>query len=53
VFGAGKEQWAFTLNTFAKLYDKKDNAAKSFIKKMWGDNFVDENTKKWYEEPYN
>jgi len=23
VFGAGKDQWAFTLNTFATLYGKK------------------------------
>jgi translation elongation factor EF-G len=53
VFGAGKEQWAFTLATFAKLYGKKDESAKLFMKKAWGDNFYDEESKKWYDEPFN
>ncbi len=42
VFGAGKDQWAFTLSTFAKIYNKKDESANTFMKKTWGDNFYDE-----------
>jgi len=53
VFGAGKDQWAFSLSTFAQLYDKKDEAAKSFMRKMWGDNYFDEDTKKWSKESVN
>jgi elongation factor 2 len=50
VFGAGKDQWAFSLSTFAQLYGKKDEAAKTFVRKMWGDNFYNEETKKWSTE---
>jgi elongation factor 2 len=48
VFGAGKDQWAFSLATIARLYNKHDEAGKTFMKKAWGDNFYDEETKKWY-----
>jgi hypothetical protein len=41
------------LATFAKLYGKKDDSAKLFMKKAWGDNFYDEESKKWYDEPVN
>lgn len=53
VFGAGKDQWAFSLATFAQLYDKKDESAKSFMRRAWGDNFYDEENKKWINEPHN
>lgn len=53
VFGAGKDQWAFSLATFAQLYNKKDESAKSFMKRAWGDNFYDEENKKWINEPHN
>jgi elongation factor 2 len=53
VFGAGKDQWAFSLSTFAKIYNKKDEAAKTFMKKAWGDNYYDEETRKWKTESYN
>lgn len=48
IFGAGKDQWAFSLATIAHRYGKYDEAAKSFMKKLWGDHFYDEQTKKWY-----
>ena len=47
VFGAGKDQWAFSLATIARLYNKHDEAGTAFMKKIWGDNFYDEETKKW------
>lgn len=53
VFGAGKDQWAFSLSTFAQIYGKKDEAKKTFMKKMWGDNFYDEETKKWTSQSEN
>jgi elongation factor 2 len=53
VFGAGKDQWAFSLSTFAHLYEKKGEAATKFMQKMWGDNFYDEETKKWSAEQEN
>jgi hypothetical protein len=42
IFGAGKDQWAFTLNTFAKLYNKKEQQAQLFKKRMWGNNYYNE-----------
>lgn len=50
VFGAGKDQWAFSLTSIARLYNKNEETGKSFVKKIWGDNFYDEETKKWYTE---
>ena len=47
VFGAGKDQWAFSLATIARLYEKNYGVAKVFMKKLWGDNFYDEEAKKW------
>jgi elongation factor 2 len=47
-FGSGKEQWAFTLTKFARIYAKKFNT--DFDKMMvrfWGDNFFDPVSKKW------
>ncbi len=42
IFGAGKDQWAFSLSTIAEKYHKFDEAGKVFMKKIWGDNFYDE-----------
>eukprot|EP00178_Gracilaria_changii_P002974 TRINITY_DN14366_c0_g1_i2.p1 TRINITY_DN14366_c0_g1~~TRINITY_DN14366_c0_g1_i2.p1 ORF type:complete len:302 (-),score=47.67 TRINITY_DN14366_c0_g1_i2:1393-2298(-) len=50
VFGAGKDQWAFSLATIARLYGKNGEAERVFMKKLWGDNFYDEESKKWYAE---
>lgn len=51
-FGAGKDQWAFTLTTFAKIFSKKYGIPQEkMIKKLWGDNYFDPETKKWKTEP--
>ena len=53
-FGAGKDQWVFTLRTFARMYSKifkiKENV---LIKKLWGDNYYDPDTRKFVTEPTN
>jgi translation elongation factor EF-G len=39
-FGSGKECWAFTLTTFAKLYSKKYKIDQNkMMDKLWGDNY--------------
>ena len=41
-FGAGKDQWAFTLKTFARIYSKKTGISeKKMMQKLWGDNYFD------------
>lgn len=51
-FGAGKDQWAFTLRTFAKIYSKKFGISEEkMMSKLWGDNFFDVEAKKWKNEP--
>lgn len=53
-FGAGKDQWAFTLRTFAKIYSKKTGiSVEKMMKKLWGDNYYDIEAKKWKTEPIN
>ena len=53
-FGAGKDQWAFTLRTFAKIYSKKTGiSVEKMMKKLWGDNYYDVEAKKWKTEPIN
>ena len=50
-FGSGKEQWAFTLTRFARIYSKKFNTDfDKMMLKLWGDNFYDAETKKWSED---
>ena len=47
-FGSGKDQWAFTITKFARIYSKKfgiDN--EKMMNKLWGDNFFDAPAKKW------
>jgi elongation factor 2 len=50
-FGSGKDQWAFTLNKFARIYSKKFGIEQEkMMKKLWGDNFFDAAGKKWRTE---
>ena len=52
-FGAGKDQWAFTLRDFARFFSKKLKVSeKSLMKKLWGDNYFDKETGKWVSEPF-
>jgi len=47
-FGSGKDQWAFTLAKFSRLYSKKFGIAfDKMMKKLWGDNYFDGASKKW------
>ena len=47
-FGCGKDCWAFTLQTFAKMYASKFKCdIKRLQYRLWGDNFFDRSTKKW------
>ena len=47
-FGSGKDQWAFTLCKFARIYAKKFGIAyEKMMRKLWGDNFFDGEGKKW------
>lgn len=50
-FGAGKDQWAFTLRTFARIYSKIYNISENVLmKKLWGDYFFDPKTQKFVTE---
>jgi len=41
-FGSGLHGWGFSLKQFADFYTKKDKAkCDKYIKKLWGDNFID------------
>jgi len=47
-FGTGLHSWGFTLNRFATMYASKFGVAKDrLVKKLWGDNYYDPETKKW------
>ena len=47
-FGSGKDQWAFTLSKFARLYSKKFGISQEkMMEKFWGDNYFDAKDKKW------
>lgn len=47
-FGSGKDQWAFTLSKFARLYSKKFGISQEkMMEKFWGDNYFDAAAKKW------
>lgn len=47
-FGAGKDGWAFTLRQFAIMASKKFGVKKEkMIERLWGDNFYNQQTKKW------
>ena len=43
-FGSGLHQWAFTLETFARIYGKKFGIETAkMMKRLWGDNFFGKN----------
>lgn len=48
-FGCGKDGWAFTLETFARMYYKKFSleSPEKLIKKLWGDHYFDAERKVW------
>ena len=47
-FGSGKDQWAFTITKFARIYAKKFGLdTDKMMRKLWGDNFFDAPAKKW------
>ena len=47
-FGAGKDGWAFTLRQFAMMASKKFGVKKEkMMQRLWGDNFYNQQTKKW------
>jgi len=47
-FGSGLHSWGFTLNRFARMYATKFGVAKDkLVKKLWGDNYFDPESKKW------
>ncbi|ESP03605.1 hypothetical protein LOTGIDRAFT_199050 [Lottia gigantea] len=50
-FGSGLHGWAFTLKDFAKIYAAKLKIEPAkLIKKMWGNQFYNNKTKKWDKE---
>lgn len=47
-FGSGLHGWGFSLKQFADIYAKYDmEKSNKLIKKLWGDNFLDEAGKWW------
>ncbi|CAK9293196.1 unnamed protein product [Gordionus sp. m RMFG-2023] len=47
-FGSGLHGWAFTLKQLAEIYAEKFNVDVSkLMKRLWGDNFFNPETKKW------
>lgn len=53
-FGSGLHGWAFTLTKFADMYAKKFGVeSEKLVKRLWGDNFFDPESKKWYKKNVN
>ena len=51
-FTAGKQGWGFTLKQFAQMYSKKFGVnEETLVNRLWGDNYFDPETKKWYTTP--
>ncbi|GFT86548.1 translation elongation factor 2 [Nephila pilipes] len=51
-FGSGLHGWAFTLKQFAEMYAEKFKIdVDKLMKKMWGENFYNPQTKKWAKRP--
>jgi elongation factor 2 len=47
-FGSGKDQWAFSVAKFSRIYSAKFGIdCNKMMKKLWGDNYFDQSTKKW------
>ncbi len=52
-FASAKQGWGFTLRKFAKIYGKKFGVnEEKMMKKLWGDNYFDPESKKWIKVPY-
>jgi len=52
-FGSGKDCWAFTLTRFAEMYASKFGVQKeTLVKKLWGDNYYNPESKKWVKKNY-
>ena len=52
-FGSGYFGWAFTIKTFAEIYEAKLGVDRNILmKKLWGDNYFDKKKKKWVTEEY-
>ena len=53
-FSAGLQGWAFTLNTFARIYATKFGVDKEkMCQRLWGDNYFDKDGKKWTSKATN
>jgi elongation factor 2 len=53
-FGSGKECWAFTITRFARIYSVKFKVdMEKMMEKLWGDNYFDAKSKKWYKDSVN
>ncbi|EGC32105.1 hypothetical protein DICPUDRAFT_38852 [Dictyostelium purpureum] len=51
-FGSALDGWAFRLDSFANRYSQKHNIPKqSLLKRLWGNNYYDDTTKKWTSDP--
>jgi len=47
-FGSGLHGWGFTIQKFANMYASKFGVTRSkMMKRLWGDNFLGNETKKW------
>lgn len=47
-FGSGLHGWGFTIQRFAKMYASKFGVTRQrMMKRLWGDNFLNHETKKW------
>jgi elongation factor 2 len=52
-FGSAYHGWAFTISQFARMYSKRFGISEEqLVKKFWGDNYYDPETKKWYKESH-
>ena len=50
-FGSGLHSWAFTLKNFAEMYATKFKIeVTKLMKRLWGDNFFNTETKKWTKQ---
>ena len=48
-FGSGLHGWGFTVQKFANMYASKFGISRQkMMQKLWGDNYFDQTTKKWY-----
>jgi elongation factor 2 len=47
-FGSGLHGWGFTIQKFAAMYASKFGVTRAkMMKRLWGDNFLSNDTKKW------